>query len=251
LAASICLPVGAAFGVLLARWPAADLFGRLLLSHTVTMLLGWVGLTVMGTLVTFWPTLLRTRVHPLVARRTQQALPVLLAGIALVDAGALADLRWLAVTGLTVHLAATVWWGEHPPAARPRRPAAAGSGSLRGLGAGVGAGPARVPHPPCRTGGLVGAPGGRLPAAHDHRGPGLRPPAADRCALTAGPDRAGRRPRRARRRRPRVRPPDARALGAAQRRPPRRAPAGSGRRAPHRAGHRHGDRPDAGPAPAA
>lgn len=124
LAASICLPVGAAFGVLLARWPAADLFGRLLLSHTVTMLLGWVGLTVMGTLVTFWPTLLRTRVHPLAARRTQQALPVLLAGIALVDAGALADLRWLAVTGLTVHLAATVWWGNtllRPVLAAPPR----------------------------------------------------------------------------------------------------------------------------------
>ncbi|HJG79775.1 MAG TPA: hypothetical protein K8V08_05110 [Brevibacterium senegalense] len=112
LAASLCLPVGAAFGVLLARWPASDLFGRLLLAHTVTMLLGWVGLTVMGTLVTFWPTLLRTRVHPQAALRTQQALPVLLTGIALVDAGALADLRLLAVAGLVLHLCGAVWWGS-------------------------------------------------------------------------------------------------------------------------------------------
>ena len=124
LAASVCMPVGAAFGVLLARWPASELFGRLLLAHTVTMLLGWVGLTVMGTLVTFWPTLLRTRVHPQTARRTQQALPVLLAGIALIDVGALADVRPLAVAGLVLHLCGAVWWGStllRPVLAAPPR----------------------------------------------------------------------------------------------------------------------------------
>src|SRR5699024_10107072 len=39
VAASACLPVGAVFGVLLARWPASEPFGRYLIAHTMTMLL--------------------------------------------------------------------------------------------------------------------------------------------------------------------------------------------------------------------
>lgn len=112
LAASVCLPVGAVFGVLLARWPANELFGRLLVAHTVTMLLGWLGLTIMGTLVTFWPTMLRTRVDPRAAVLAQQALPIVLAGLVLIDVGALTSLRWIVVAGLIVHLAGVIWWGR-------------------------------------------------------------------------------------------------------------------------------------------
>lgn len=112
LAASACLPVGAVFGVLLARWPASELFGRLLVAHTLTMLLGWLGLTIMGTLVTFWPTMLRTRVDPRAAVLAQQALPIVLAGLALIDVGALTGVRWLVVAGLFVHLVGVLWWGR-------------------------------------------------------------------------------------------------------------------------------------------
>ena len=35
--------------------------GQLLVAHTMVNLLGWIGLTVLGTLVTLWPTMLRTR----------------------------------------------------------------------------------------------------------------------------------------------------------------------------------------------
>lgn len=112
LAAAVCLPVGAAFGVLLARWPASDLFGRLLIAHTLTMLLGWLGLTIMGTLVTFWPTMLRTRVHPRAAGLAQQALPIVLAGVAVIIIGALAGSRWVAIAGMVLHLAGVLWWGR-------------------------------------------------------------------------------------------------------------------------------------------
>ncbi|HLR44660.1 MAG TPA: hypothetical protein VK065_05675 [Brevibacterium sp.] len=112
VAASACLPVGAVFGVLLARWPASEPFGRYLIAHTMTMLLGWLGLTIMGTLVTFWPTMLRTRVDPRAAARAQQALPIVLAGLALIDAGAVVSLRWMVVVGSAVHLAGVLWWGR-------------------------------------------------------------------------------------------------------------------------------------------
>ncbi|WP_144573834.1 cbb3-type cytochrome c oxidase subunit I [Brevibacterium jeotgali] len=112
LAASVCLPVGAVLGVLLARWPASELFGRLLVAHTLTMLLGWLGLTIMGTLVTFWPTMLRTRVDPRASVLAQQALPIVLAGLTLIDIGALAAVRWLVVAGLIVHLVGVIWWGR-------------------------------------------------------------------------------------------------------------------------------------------
>ncbi|WP_198393032.1 hypothetical protein [Brevibacterium yomogidense] len=135
LAAAVCLPVGAVFGVLLARWPASDLFGRLLIAHTLTMLVGWLGLTVMGTLVTFWPTMLRTRVDPRAAGLAHQALPVVLTGLGLIIVGALVGLRGLAVAGMVVHLAGVLWWGRGLigplRAAPPRRaPALFATGAL-------------------------------------------------------------------------------------------------------------------------
>lgn len=37
---------------------------RIALAHLHANLLGWVGLTIMGTLVTLWPTMLRAQIHP-------------------------------------------------------------------------------------------------------------------------------------------------------------------------------------------
>ncbi|NLG23065.1 MAG: copper oxidase, partial [Actinomycetales bacterium] len=60
LLAAICLPVGIAFGAALALGLSQTWHDRLLVAHMMTNLLGWVGLTVTGTLVTLWPTMLRT-----------------------------------------------------------------------------------------------------------------------------------------------------------------------------------------------
>lgn len=130
VAAAACLPVGAGFGAALAwglddRWHAA-----LLVAHTMTMLLGWIGLTVVGTFVTFWPTVLRTRMDDRAERLARQALPALLTAIAVVVAGSLVGVRPLAVAGLVAYSAALVWWGRclvRPLRAKPPREFAAAS----------------------------------------------------------------------------------------------------------------------------
>ena len=50
IVAALLLPVGATFGVLLARGLGDPWHGRLLVAHSMINLLGWVGLTVLGTL---------------------------------------------------------------------------------------------------------------------------------------------------------------------------------------------------------
>ncbi|MEU3255547.1 multicopper oxidase domain-containing protein [Streptomyces sp. NPDC006997] len=116
VAASALLPAGAALGVLMARGHlAGDLSDRLLIAHEVINLLGWVGLTVAGTLITLWPTMLRTRVADGAERAGRRALPVLLAGLAATVAAALLAPPPLAVPGVAVYavglaVAARPWW---------------------------------------------------------------------------------------------------------------------------------------------
>ena len=87
--ASCALPVGATLGTLLARHPGEALHGRLLVAHLGANLLGWVGLTVLGTLLTLWATILRTRMADGAERASRRALPVLVGGLLLVLGGAL------------------------------------------------------------------------------------------------------------------------------------------------------------------
>ena len=111
-AAGILLPVGAAFGAALAFGLGEAAHARLLVAHTMTMLLGWVGLSVVGTLVTFWPTALRTRMDPRSGEFARRALPILLAGLAVVVAGSLAGMRVAAAAGLAVYAAGLILWGR-------------------------------------------------------------------------------------------------------------------------------------------
>ena len=109
VAASVALPVGATLGTLLARHPAADVHGRLVVAHVAANVLGWVGLTVLGTLLTLWPTILRTRMAEGAERQSRQALPALLVSLAAVVVAAL--LGTLLVTALAVlgYLGAALW----------------------------------------------------------------------------------------------------------------------------------------------
>src|SRR6478609_4208592 len=100
VAAAACMPVGATFGVLLARGPSDPWHGRLLVAHSLTMALGWLGLTVTGTLVTLWPTMLRSRMDDRAERLARQALPVLGASLTLTVVAALVDVRPLASAAL-------------------------------------------------------------------------------------------------------------------------------------------------------
>src|SRR5699024_7241065 len=122
LSACAMLPVGITFGVLLARGGAGH--GRLLVGHTMVNLLGWVGLTVIGTLLTLWPTILRARVDERAERWAKQALPVLVGALVVVVAGVLADVRALAVAGIVLYILGVCWWGRaliRPARARPPR----------------------------------------------------------------------------------------------------------------------------------
>lgn len=123
IAAACCLPVGAGFGATLAlglddRWHAS-----LLVAHSMTMLLGWVGLTVVGTLVTFWPTVLRTRMDDRSESLARQALPILLGSLTVIVAGSLLGLRIVSAAGILAYGVGLVWFGRcliaparrHPP----------------------------------------------------------------------------------------------------------------------------------------
>lgn len=112
LAAAAYVPVGATFGTLLARGQGDELHGRFLVAHTMTMVLGWLGLTVTGTLITLWPTMLRTRMDERAEALARQALPVLAGSVGVVAGGAALGWRWVAVAALVAYLAALAWWSR-------------------------------------------------------------------------------------------------------------------------------------------
>lgn len=109
VAAAVLLPAGVTAGVLMARGGLSDdLAARLLVVHELVNVLGWVGLTVAGTLITLWPTMLRTRVADGAERAGRTALLVLLAGLAAAVAAALTGPPLPAALGVAVYAAGLV-----------------------------------------------------------------------------------------------------------------------------------------------
>ena len=107
--ASLALPIGAGLGAVLARDPVEPWHGRLVVAHITLNLLGWIGLTVMGTLVTLWPTMLRTRIAQSAERVARQALPILVGSVVVAATGALAGSQGLAAVGVAAYLGAVLW----------------------------------------------------------------------------------------------------------------------------------------------
>lgn len=88
--ATALLLCGIVLGVVMETVPMSDeLHGRLMLAHIACNLLGWVGITILGTIVTLWPTMLRTRIASNAALLARRVLPVL-AGSTVIAALALA-----------------------------------------------------------------------------------------------------------------------------------------------------------------
>ncbi|WP_233197934.1 hypothetical protein [Cryobacterium sp. Y57] len=82
-------------GVGLGIWMAnpgtdSDLHARLYVAHIALNVLGWVGLTAVGTLLLLWPTVLRTRLGDGTDAAARAALPVLIAGVTVVAGASLA-----------------------------------------------------------------------------------------------------------------------------------------------------------------
>jgi nitrite reductase (NO-forming) len=107
VAASAALLAGMGLGVLLAGGAAdsADAYRAMRLAHVHLNVLGWVGLAVVGTQFTLWPTVLRTRMAADPLRAVAWSLPLTAGGLALATAGLLARWRPLALAGLAAYLA--------------------------------------------------------------------------------------------------------------------------------------------------
>ncbi|ALU21125.1 nitrite reductase [Corynebacterium pseudotuberculosis] len=111
VAASFMLPIGVFLGVLMARNPEEPWYGQFLMAHIAVNFLGWIGLTVVGTLVILWPTMLRARMDERAEKLATRALPVLLLGIAVIVGATLLGAMKMALAGLVVYFAGLVIWG--------------------------------------------------------------------------------------------------------------------------------------------
>ncbi|MDO5627906.1 MAG: multicopper oxidase domain-containing protein, partial [Mobilicoccus sp.] len=107
--AATMLPAGLVFGALMSLPNPAGHTG-LLVAHVAFNVLGWMGLTVVGTLVTFWPTLLRARIDERAQTRATQALPALVVGVLLIATGGLIGMPQPVTVGLVTYLAGLAWW---------------------------------------------------------------------------------------------------------------------------------------------
>ena len=110
IAAAFMLPFGAALGAMTA-FPGLEktLHAQFLLAHEAVNVLGFVGVTVVGTLITFWPTMLRTKMVENALGISVRALQLMLAGV-LVTAlsaifGGVPGARFAAGAGLLVYCA--------------------------------------------------------------------------------------------------------------------------------------------------
>jgi nitrite reductase (NO-forming) len=107
VAAGAALLAGMGMGLWLAGGVAgsAEAYLALRLAHAHLNVLGWVGLAVVGTQFTLWPTVLRTRMVPGLERAVRWSLPPLAAGLALAAAGLATQRRELALAGLAGYAA--------------------------------------------------------------------------------------------------------------------------------------------------
>jgi hypothetical protein len=110
-------------GLLAAQVGNGETHERLHAAHAQVNLLGWIGLTVLGTLFTLWPTVLRTRMSERTRRASRAGLPLVAAGLAVAVAGLVAGWRWIALAGLVAYAAGTLTaLVPLAEAARRRRP---------------------------------------------------------------------------------------------------------------------------------
>ena len=96
-------------GLLLGAWMEmldedSALLPKLMLAHVSLNLLGWVGLPILGTIVTLWPTMLRTRIAPNAALLGRRSLPFLIAGVLITAIGFGIGASSVAAAGALVYL---------------------------------------------------------------------------------------------------------------------------------------------------
>lgn len=103
--AGLSFVLGALLGTTMLFGPEPQLQQRLLAAHVHVNLLGWVGLAVIGSLFTLWPTILRTRIVDGTVTLARRCLPLILAGLIVVATGLSVGLGWVALAGLGLYAA--------------------------------------------------------------------------------------------------------------------------------------------------
>jgi nitrite reductase (NO-forming) len=105
LAAGAALLAGMGLGLWLAGGVAgsAGAYQAMRLAHVHLNVLGWVGLAVVGTQFTLWPTVLRTRMVPGLERAVRWSLPPLAAGLAVAATGLATRHKLVALAGLATY----------------------------------------------------------------------------------------------------------------------------------------------------
>ncbi len=105
-AAGASFVLGAALGTMMLLDSAGpQVQQRLLAAHVHLNLLGWVGLAVIGSLFTLWPTILRTRIVEGAGTVARRALAPVLVGLGAGVAGLATGTRWVALAGIVLYAA--------------------------------------------------------------------------------------------------------------------------------------------------
>jgi len=104
MASGGALALGVVGGIILAN-PAVtgEASARAYLAHVTLMLLGWVGLAVIGTLVTLWPSMLRAPIDERARRAGRRGVVIASIAIAVAVVGAGVGLRLVFIVGLLLY----------------------------------------------------------------------------------------------------------------------------------------------------
>ena len=81
---------------------------RIVLAHVVLNVLGWIGIPILGTIVTLWPTMLRTRIAPNAALLGRRMLPLIAASVPVAAIGIVTNVVPLALLGVAGYAVAFV-----------------------------------------------------------------------------------------------------------------------------------------------
>ena len=103
LAASLFLILGAILGARLSQLSESEHKSALLIAHYCANILGWVGLTVAGTFITFIPTMLRQRLPDRAEKNGYIAFHFLSIGVLVGVSGAVSTSRLMLASGLTLY----------------------------------------------------------------------------------------------------------------------------------------------------
>lgn len=107
--AGLMILIGIILGVVDAFMKDENIWqARITLAHLHANLLGWVGLTIIGTLVTLWPTVLRTQMHPDAIAKAKLGLSVLVTGTFGAILGSFFDLSWVLAVSIVIYLVGAV-----------------------------------------------------------------------------------------------------------------------------------------------